>query len=85
LFNFAVGALTGIALVGYLTPAEELQGSPAFLFNPELLGYLNLSDFVRLSASLGYRTAIPFREVPGLEYWDCNGPTLSLNLVFGVF
>ena len=85
LFNFAVGALTGIALVGYLTPAEELQGSPAFLFNPELLGYLNLSNFVRLSASLGYRTAIPFREVPGLEYWDCNGPTLSLNLVFGVF
>jgi hypothetical protein len=36
-------------------------------------------------ALVGYRTAIPFREVPGLEYWDCNGPTLSLNLVFGVF
>lgn len=35
--------------------------------------------------AMGYRTAIPFREVPGLEYWDCNGPTLSLNLVFGVF
>ena len=61
------------------------MGSPAFLFNPVALGYLNLSDFVRLSASLGYRTALPFRMLPGLEYWDCDGPTLSLNLVFGVF
>jgi NAD-dependent dihydropyrimidine dehydrogenase PreA subunit len=84
-FSFSIGALTGIALVGYITPAEELVGSPAFLFNPEALGYLNLSDFVCLSASLGYRTALPLRPVPGLEYWDCNGPTLSLNLVFGVF
>jgi hypothetical protein len=84
-FNFSVGALTGLALVGYMTPAEELVGSPAFLFSPEALAYLNLSDFVRLSAGLGYRTALPIRPVPGLEYWDCNGPTLSLNLVFGVF
>jgi hypothetical protein len=83
--NFSVGALTGMALVGYLTPEEVLVGCPAFLFSPEALAYLNLSDFARLSAGLGYRTALPFREVPGLEYWDCNGPTLSLNLVFGVF
>ena len=61
-------------------PAEELVGSPAFLFSPEALAYLNLSDFVRLSAGLGYRTVLPFQPVPGLEYWDCNGPTLSLNL-----
>jgi len=46
---------------------------------------LNLSDFVRLSAGVGYRTALPFQAAPGLQYWDCNGPTLSLNLVFGVF
>ena len=84
-FNVSVGALTGMALVGYTTPAEELVGSPAFLFSPEVLGYLNLSDFVRLSASLGFRTAIPFQSVPDLEYWDCNGPTVSINLVFGVF
>ena len=83
--SFSVGALTGVALVGYLPPAEELVGSPAFLFSPEALAYLNLSDFVRLSAGLGYRTVLPFQPVPGLEYWDCNGPTLSLNLVFGVF
>ena len=61
------------------------MGSPAFLFNPEALAYLNLSDLVRLSASLGFRTALPFRAVPGLGYWDSNGPTFSLNLVFGVF
>jgi hypothetical protein len=83
--HFSVGALTGLALVGYLTPTEQLVGSPAFLFSPEALAYLNLSDFVRLSAGLGWRTALPFQPVPGLEYWDCNGPTLSLNLVFGVF
>ena len=83
--SFSVGALTGVAMVGYLTPAEELVGSPAFLFSPEALAYLHLSDFVRLSAGLGYRTALPFQPVPGLEYGDCNGPTLSLNLVFGVF
>jgi hypothetical protein len=46
--------------LGYLTPAEELVGSSAFVFNPEALGYLNLSDFLRLSAGLGYRTALPF-------------------------
>ena len=61
------------------------MGSPAFVFSPEALGYLNLSDSVRLSAGLGCRTAPPFQAVSGLEYWDCNGPTLSLNLVFGVF
>ncbi len=83
--SFSVGALTGVALVGYLTPADELVGSPALLFSPEALAYLHLSDFVRLSAGLGYRTALPFQPVPGLEYGDCNGPTLSLNLVFGVF
>jgi hypothetical protein len=83
--SFSVGALAGMALVGYLDPAEELVGSPALLFNPEALACLNLSDFARLSAGLGWRTALPFREVPGLEYWDCNGPTFSLNLVFGVF
>lgn len=83
--HFAVGALTGIALVGYTTPADELVGSPSFLFSPEVLGYLNLSDFVRLSAGLAFRTAIPFQEVPGLTFWDYSGPTVSLNLVFGVF
>ena len=73
--SFFLRRLTGVALVG----------SPAFLFSPEALAYLHLSDFVRLSAGLGYRTALPFQPVPGLEYGDCNGPTLSLNLVFGVF
>jgi hypothetical protein len=83
--SFSVGALTGIALVGYVTPANELVGSAAFLFNPQALGYLALSDFVRLSAGLGYRTALPFGAVPGLDYWDCDGSTISLNLVLGVF
>ena len=83
--QLSLGALTGLALVGYMTPADELVGSAALLFNPELLCYLHVSDFVRLSASLGYRSAIPFQEVPELDYWDCNGPTLSLNVVFGVF
>ncbi len=73
--SFSIAAFTGIAMVGYLTPAEEMVGSPAFVFSPEALGCLALSDFVRLSAGLGYRTALPFGAVPGLEYWDCNGPT----------
>jgi len=83
--HISIGALTGIALVGYTTPADELVGSPSFLISPEVLGYLNLSDFVRLSAGLAFRTAIPFQEVPGLTFWDYGGPTVSLNLVFGVF
>lgn len=29
--HFPMGALTGIALVGYTTPADELVGSPSFL------------------------------------------------------
>lgn len=36
--SLSAGALTGVALVGYLGPGGELVGSPAFLFNPELLG-----------------------------------------------
>jgi hypothetical protein len=83
--SLSAGALTGMALVGYLSPEGELAGSAAFLFNPELLGYLRLSEFARLSAGLGFRLALPFQGVPGLRFWDSGGPTLSLNLVFGVF
>jgi hypothetical protein len=83
--SLSAGALTGMALVGYLNPGGELAGSAAFLFNPELLGYLRLSEFARLSAGLGFRLALPFQDVPGLRFWDSSGPTLSLNLVFGVF
>jgi hypothetical protein len=83
--SLSAGALTGVALVGYLTPGGELEGSAAFLFNPELLGYLRLSEFARLSAGLGFRLALPFREVVGLRFWDSSGPTLSLNLAFGVY
>lgn len=83
--SLSAGALTGIGLVGYLSQGGVLTGSAAFLFNPELLGYLRLSEFARLSAGLGFRLALPFQEVPGLRFWDSSGPTLSLNLVFGVF
>ena len=83
--SLSLGALTGIALIGYMTPADELVGSPAFLFNPEVQVYLKLANFVRLSASIGFRLAAPFQEIPLMSFWDYSGPTASLNLVFGVF
>jgi hypothetical protein len=34
---------------------------------------------------VGFRLAVPFTPVAGLDFWDTNGPTVSHDLSFGVF
>ena len=35
--------------------------------------------------SADFRLAIPFTPVPGMDFGDTSGPTLSVDLSFGVF
>ena len=84
--SFSVGALAGIALVGYISSSTgEMVGSPALLLNPEAAVRLALAPFARLGAAAGFRLAFPFTPVPGMDFWDTSGPTLSVDLSFGVF
>ena len=92
--SFSVGALAGVALVGYISSSTgEMVGSPALLLNPEAAVRLALAPFARLGAAAGFRSlrrglrslAFPFAPVPGMDFWDTSGPTLSVDLSFGVF
>ncbi len=84
--SYSVGALAGVALVGTMDRAtREMTGGPALLFNPQAQAYLALTEFARLSLGGGFRLAVPFAPAAGLSFWDGSGPTLSLNLHFGVF
>ncbi len=84
--SFSVGTLAGFALVGTMDRAvDDLTGAPALLLNPQAQVYLALSEFARLSLALGFRLAQPFSPVTGMTFWDGSGPTLALNLHFGVF
>ena len=84
--NFSLGTLAGVAMVGYISSSTgELVGSPALLLNPECHFYLNLMRFARLGFGAGFRLAVPFTPVAGLSFWDTSGPTVSVELSFGVF
>ena len=84
--NISLGTLASVAMVGYISSsAGELVGSPALLLNPECDFHLNATRFARLGIGAGFRLAVPFTPVAGLDFWDTSGPTVSVDLSFGVF
>lgn len=84
--SLSIGALAGVAMVGSISSTTgELVGSPALLVNPECSVNLTLTRFARLGIGAGFRLAVPFTPVAGLDFWDTSGPTVSLDLSFGVF
>ena len=63
--------------MGYRTPGGTKLGADDFRRRADRRGVGGLPRLPVQPGSPGL--------VPGLEYGDCNGPTLSLNLVSGVF
>jgi hypothetical protein len=85
-FAVSAGCLAGISMVGYVDEGTgEVVGAPAVLVSPELKASLILTEFSRVSVGLALRGAFPVRDVPGLEWRDVSGPTLSIDLTFGAY
>lgn len=85
-FAASVGCLAGFAMVGYVEAGTaDVIGAPAVLVSPEVRGTLVLTDFCRLNLGLALRGTFPVREVPGLDWLDVSGPTVSVELCFGAY
>jgi len=85
-FAVSVGCLAGFAMVGYVEAGtRDVIGAPAVLVSPEVRGTLVLTDFCRLTLGLALRGTFPVREVPGLDWLDVSGPTVSVELCFGAY
>ncbi|MCX7029404.1 MAG: hypothetical protein NTU62_04705 [Spirochaetes bacterium] len=85
-FAVSIGCLAGVSMVGYVEAGTgDVVGAPAVLISPETKASLILTDFCRLSLGLALRGTFPTRDVPGLDWTDVSGPTLSVDLCFGAF
>jgi hypothetical protein len=62
----------------------ERRSEAVFVFEPQLGGHLNITRWMRVGASAGYRL-VGGTEMKGLSSSDLNGPTLGGHLHLGWF
>ncbi len=64
---------------------EEDFGDAIFVILPEVGLELNVTHWMRMSATAGYRVVNGFRGIPELNKNDLNAPIFGLNFRFGWF
>jgi hypothetical protein len=77
--------VTTVAATGEkITEQRRANGEAFYVFEPQLEGEVNVSQFMRVAVSGSYRV-INGIEAPGLDIMSLSGPSLGLALRFGAF
>ncbi len=64
---------------------EDIKGNGFILLEPQLVGEVNVSRFMRVAIGVGYRVVVMPEEKDGFTNENLSGPSASLTLKFGKF
>jgi len=94
MINVSVGALIGGGglVIGtwdgsgndWESDYSHKRGDGVFVFEPQVGGHANLTRWLRLGASAGYRFVAGI-DTQGLSSWEVGGPTLTGHIHLGWF